>query len=93
MPARQGGELSLAEDLEERLGDEGQGDEHEVPGFPEGLEESRPRDVHFQNEDNSPPQKPLAPIRFEEKGREWEKERREKDAMLAIETRLIYATC
>jgi hypothetical protein len=51
--------LSLAEDLEERLGDEGQGDEHEVPGFPEGLEESRPRDVHVQNEDNSSPKSGL----------------------------------
>jgi hypothetical protein len=66
MPTRQDGELLLAEDLEERLGDEGQSDEHEVPGFPEGLEESRPRVVHFQNKDNSP-RKLLAPIRFEEK--------------------------
>jgi len=83
MPARQGGELSLAEDVEERLGDEGQGDEHEVPWFPEGLEESRPRGVHFQNEDNSTPKSCLLLFALRKKERMWEKERREKDAKLA----------
>jgi hypothetical protein len=48
MPTHQGAELPLAKDLEERLGNEGQGDEHEVPRFPEHLEESRPCLVHFQ---------------------------------------------
>lgn len=79
MPTRQGGELSLAEDLEERLGNEGQGDEHEVPGFPEGLEESRPCDVHFQNEDKPPPQKSdLLLFVSREKGGEWKNERKRK---------------
>ena len=90
MPARQSGELSLAEDLEERLGEEGQGDEHEVPGFPEGLEESRPRDVHFQNEDNSTPKKLIASIRFEEKG-ESKKGKEGERCQAYKRDRLIYA--